>query len=237
MYLHCRPVAFCGDKGIMKKFVVFWLFTVFLLLPLGAYAGTNQKAQKRALDLGFGLGLNIANLMLGSSISDVLSFRNTYEVSVAGFSSVQFHDYVAFQVELRYDRKGTDLELDGQPFGSIELVYVDVPILARPQFPVHDVVTLYGLAGLDLGYLLSADNVDEDGSRAPEEDLKSYDLGLIVGIGASIAAFPRRGELRLDARYERSLIDIDDSESTVTRKNRTFSLFLSYRIYSWNLSW
>ena len=111
-------------------------------------------------------------------------------------------------------------------------------MLARPQLVVHEAVTLYGLTGLGLGYLLSAESIDENGNSSDaEEELKSFDLSLIVGIGAGIAAFPRQGELRLDARYQRSLIDIDDTANTATIKNRTFSFFVSYRVYGWNLPW
>ena len=222
----------------MKKLVIFWLSSAFVLLPLGAHAEPSSRMQQRMLDLGLGLGLDIANLIEGNTSDDSLSLHNIYEYSLAGFSTVRLHDYVSVQVELRYDRKGSDLELREQPIGSRKFVYLEVPILARPQLPVHEAVTLYGLAGLGLGYLLSAESINENGdSSDAEEEFKSFDLGLIVGIGAGIAAFPRQGELRLDVRYVRSLIDTDDTANTSTIKNRTFSFFLSYRVYGWTLPW
>ncbi|MCG8424086.1 MAG: hypothetical protein MJE77_39845 [Proteobacteria bacterium] len=75
-------------------------------------------------------------------------------------------------------------------------------------------------------------------SNRPHEDGRTDVEADTFGAGAGIASsFPIKGELRLDARCERSLIDIDDSVSTTTLKNRTLSFFLSYRIYNCNLPW
>ena len=111
----------------MKNLVIFWLSTAFALLPYSARAEPSPSTQQRPLDLSLGLGFNIASVVLGESSSDALSLHDTYEYTLAGFSSIQLHDYVALQVELRYDRKGTNLELRDQPIGSRKFVYLEVP--------------------------------------------------------------------------------------------------------------
>ena len=198
----------------------------------GAASGVVTTATK--LGVGLGVGLNAATLAQGNAEGSATSTSAQYEPSVAGFLTFHALEYLALQTEFRYERKGSNLDLNGSRIRELDYGYLEIPLLARPQYPINDKMTVYGLAGLGFSFLITAESIDNDGNAdSLKGETKSFDITGNFGLGASFAGLPKGGELRLEARFGRSLIDTDDSVSDVTLKHQVFSLFLSYQIYSW----
>lgn len=138
---------------------------------------------------------------------------------------------LAFRPELLYSQKGAETSFDdedGAGKAKIKLTYIDVPVLlqfegtgssdVRPQLyagPSFGFKTSCKLEGSGSGVSVSLD-CDE-----AEIDVKSFDLGGVVGAGLT---FPV-GDLRaaVGARYQHGFTDLD-ADAVV--KNRVLSFYV-----------
>ncbi len=151
---------------------------------------------------------------------------------VGGYALVDFVGPLALQPEVRYIQRGFGYDLtvsfQGQSrtaSGSLNLSYLDIPLLARFQLPVGAGVSPHLFAGPTLGVNLSAESETEglqDGSSQTtdvSDEVSGTDVGLEVGGGLGVPLGV--GTLTVDLRYGLGFTNIlDTEESDLSLSNR-----------------
>jgi hypothetical protein len=148
---------------------------------------------------------------------------------VGVFVKANLTNWLAFQPEVLYVRKGAKLALTGIFTGGVKynLKYLDFPLLAR--FQTGRGSGLYVVAGPSIGFNVAAEIEDETGETDDvRSDVNSNDFGLVVGLGADMAHFVVEG------RYTRGLSDIvkgdaPDRPPDASIENRAFSILFGLR--------
>jgi hypothetical protein len=133
---------------------------------------------------------------------------------------------LTIQPEALYSQKGVKFK-DAGGETTIELDYLDVPVLARITAGGGGGLAL--IAGPSFGFKLRARGKADAGGQTQEEDLSDevepFDLGFIVGAGI------RSKTMFIDGRYQWGLSNINKSalDGTNEVKNRVFSVLLGIR--------
>jgi len=116
---------------------------------------------------------------------------------------------------------------------SINLLYITVPILAKPKFSLNEKTNIFLVAGPYLGYGLSAKAVFKFAGERESEDIEWGDEGLDrldygVNIGAGVELL---GNLQIGVGYALGLANLvpsDDPLNTVSQ-NRNLLVTVGWR--------
>ncbi|MGE5230669.1 MAG: porin family protein [Deltaproteobacteria bacterium] len=170
---------------------------------LGARPGA-LRAQEPGTQLGFELGYSRARFQPAGGLNDSRDGS-----LIAGFVSRRIVGPLSGQVELMFSRRGGGLTAQtaaGTTVGTVQLIYVEVPLLARVSLPVgrlRPVLLGGGSLAVSVGCELQAEGVNNveqqrcDGAGA-DPSLAGTDFSAIVGGGLE---YPWRGSyLRLEVR-------------------------------------
>lgn len=158
------------------------------------------SAQEPGTQLGFELGFSRARFQP----ADAQAASRDGSL-IAGFITRRIAGPLSGQVELMFSRKGGSLTTPGAA-GTVQLIYVEVPVLARVTLPVgrlRPVLLGGGSFAVSVGCELQVqgpDNIEQqrcDGAGA-DPALAGTDLSAIVGAGLE---YPWRGShVRLEIR-------------------------------------
>lgn len=224
-------------RHFVQQYARMWAITLVLAAGLGL-ASTPAMAQvdvKPGVRVGFNYATfggdtdQYAQAFAGSpGVSDVSTGRRS-GYTVGGFLLFDFAGPFALQPELRYIQRGYTVDVTvsgfGQEFsanGTLKLDYIDVPVLARFDFPSAG-VTPHVLGGPTVGFNISAEQETEAAGQTGTEDVSDSvsgtDFGLEVGAGLDFSL--GAGTATIDARYGLGLSDLPDTEDTdMSLKNR-----------------
>ena len=179
--------------------------------------------------LGSRFGLNVSTVKGDLTSPDQVSSRIGF---VAGLTStIELRYALALQIEILYSQKGyrsKSIDLVGADDvpATIELTYLETPLLLAYQITLSRSKTLKLYAGPSLGFEIAEQIVFDDlQSPQPINAFKSPDLGLAVGIDYS---FPFIGtQATIGARFSRSGSNVAESPEDATRSiyNQAISLF------------
>ncbi len=165
--------------------------------------------------------LNLASF--GGSDASGLDTKTSF--SIGGFVRVPMTPMWSFQPELEYAGKGAKAS-SGSGSGSIDLSYVEVPMLFRVATPSTPTGRLFGEIGPALAFKVDC-TISASGGGASAStscanagfDMKSFDVGGIVGAGYE---FPMGTYgLSVGVRYNYGLVEIT-SGSNVKNRNLQF---------------
>ena len=196
----------------MKRYAL-----IFSLTALVVLAGGNAKA---AVDLDFGLKAG-ANFSVLKVDSEAVNLGNRIGFAGGGLMVLNFSPNWAAQVELLYSSKGASDEFEivdeggaslGTETGTFKLDYFEIPLLARFS-PGGGPIFL--TAGPSFAFKTSAKFTIEG---QPDEELdwvKSSDLGITIGVGAS--AKSSLGKMEIDLRYTWGTTNINDGEGAAIK--------------------
>jgi hypothetical protein len=144
---------------------------------------------------------------------------------VAGvFATVPVNGRFAFQPELLYSMQGATFANDG---GTIELDYVQVPLLARfdvrPRSPV-----VFILTGPSIGIRMRArvearPGRGESDSFDFSDEVKRIDPGLVAAVAVGV------GRFAVEGRYSWGLSSLPEDGDGGTAKNRVAALIMNVR--------
>lgn len=186
-------------------------------------------ASTAAQQIGIKGGINFASLTPEEDEDPETSRRRG---PVGGlWASTPLGDRVSLQVEALFAEKGVTFEANpfGLDYARIRLRYLEVPVLARGEFgTAGSAARLFVVGGLAPAYLLSArSSISFEGevqTRDIGEEIKTFDLGLVGGIGVEF------GRLLLEGRYTHGLLHINEDDNGDDRiRNRVFSLMAGLR--------
>ena len=184
---------------------------------------------------GVKIGLNSAKLhgddvedfedMLGAGFDSKLGF------CFGGFVTFSLHEMFAIQPEVLYTMKGAKMEesvMGETLYVWVNLNYLEIPVLAKLQIPTQGNIKPSIFVGPALGIKVSAKAKAEYAGETEEEDIedmKSTDLGLVIGGGVDFGL--GKGMITVDLRYTLGLATISEWEDEDV-KNGVFSLMIGY---------
>jgi hypothetical protein len=203
----------------MKRVI---LLVVILSLALAGMVYSQGLSQK-----GIKAGLNIAN-MTGDNMEDAKR-KNVYAAGV--FAVLDLNENVALRPEVLYSLKGAKMEESEEGYNfkmTINLTYIDIPVLLQYVLPTSGSIKPQLFAGPSIGLLMGAKMKMEAGGEEEEEDIKddvkSMDIGLVFGVGISIT-----NNISIDVRYSMGMTnisDMEDDDDAGTVKNKVISAML-----------
>ena len=196
-----------------------------IVLALLLVCGNTAFAQQQAA-FGVKAGVNFANLNFEGEDADV-NFDSRMGFVGGLFVVVPSNSPFALQAEALYSQKGAQFESEGFE-SKVRLNFLEVPVLARFSTPASNGSSFHVFAGPSFGFKLSAEAVDsfegEEETTDLDDDVKSFDLGLVIGAGVEF------GKFVIDGRYSWGMTDLnnDDTEDLKV-KTRTFSVMAGFR--------
>ncbi len=157
--------------------------------------------------------------------------------TIGGFGTILFNDFLAMQCEVLYSMKGAIHKINqtGNSKSIMKLDYLEIPVLAKLILPTSHKFKPNLIVGPAYSFKLKGtykDEIDEEEIRRDfliyhsteekeMEDLKSYDLSFMLGLGAEFQVSNKI--FSISVRYDSGLIDIleiDDLEL----ENKTLSI-------------
>lgn len=155
--------------------------------------------------IGFKAGANISNIAANDS-------KNKGGFVTGLLGQYKFSKF-AVQPEALFSMQGA--KFDG---GKVELNYISIPVMAQYYIIPGLLVEL----GPQVGFLLSADEVPNDGDAVDIKDLlNTTDIAMNFGASYELSAIP----LGISARYSLGLSDLR-KEGSDAGKNRVFQIGL-----------
>ena len=133
----------------------------------------------------------------------------------------KINEKFSFQSEILLATKGSFINTIGDIEQANIFVYIEMPLLAKMKFLPEAKINPFIFCGPALSLNALAMN-----SVGVLDSINGFDLGLIIGSGLSY----RR--ISFDIRYDRGLIDFDNSADDIDLKNQTISFLLGIAFYA-----
>lgn len=216
---------------MMSKSIIRLISIMALVLVLISVSTAQVK-------IGATLGATSSNLSIDPD--EGVSSDSKTGFTLGAFLEYPLNDNVNFRTGISFAQKGA--EFSEEEFGftiktSTNLSYLTIPLLAQYKFnsPGN---TLYGIGGLDIGILMSADveaeisgtilgvTFDSDTSFSIKDDLSSTDIAFNIGAGIMMEVGNARvyGEIL----YSLGLSDIDSADDDVAVKTKGIIVAVGY---------
>lgn len=200
-----------------------------------------MPASAQLFGIGGRAGLNISNLSGDFDFGfGNVNFSPKTGIMVGGSFNIRLIPFISLQPEIIYTEKGAkldEIEMLGQRIpadGSVDLTYLEVPILLKARLPVPGLspIVYAGPAiafNLDAGWdsdIPDVGGIQFDGDEIDLKDyVKSTDLGFVFGAGIEFGAPVLK--INLEARYTMGITELDDSEDfDLGVRNNVISIIL-----------
>lgn len=206
---------------IKKKILQLTMISALVVLGVSQHATAQMNARA-----GIKGGINASNLY----VDDVDDENARIGFNVGLYGQLASSKAVALQAELLFSTRGSEDHYSAGGFNQevkYNLNYIDLPLML--VLKAGDAVEFH-LGGYG-SYLVNA-NISYDGDLANGDDeidrdnLKSYDLGLLGGVGVNF------GALQVGARYNYGLVKLADSDGAEAligdAKNSCAQLFVAF---------
>ena len=208
-----------------------YLFAIAFLIPFSISA---------QLELGFRVGVNMAELNVDELVANPLDFSQNQGIQVTGIFNFQLGKLFSIQPELGFAQKGYQFMMEGGDYQELLSNYFEMPVLAEVGIPIGNKLQIFADAGPNISYLLSAKesifdaDINELSTESIDFDLREeferLDFGMNLGGGFSLRF--GRSRLRFDARYNLGLnevLAIDSPQSAINlAKNRVTNFSVGY---------
>ncbi len=203
----------------MKKLST--LLIVFFLV-FGISATTQAQSP---LSFGLKAGLNIADISGPDTDSDT---RTGLTGGLAVYLNLPALP-IGIESGLYYSQKGSSFS-DSDDFGiyeeTLKLDYIEVPILARINFPTPGPIGPHLVAGPYIGFNINAQAEGTEDGVTFDEDISDFinstDIGLMFGAGLDFNLGVTA--LNAQARYSIGLNNVYDFDMDDTYRNSVFSI-------------
>jgi len=136
--------------------------------------------------------------------------------ALGGFVTHRRTRHLALQGELLLHDKGADFRDASGQAADEALLYLEAPLLIRYDQEVGELVSIYGVAGPGLAFLV-------DSKRTERGDLRAFDLTATAGLGVDLYTPSRY--LSIDLRVGLGLLDIFGDDARRARPLLTSLLF------------
>jgi hypothetical protein len=181
-----------------------------------------------AVDFGFKAGINWATIPEYTGPLGGLDSGSTSSLTGGPFLVFHLAGVLSLQPEVLFVKKGTvldaanpDLELET----TLELEYLEFPILARMASKQPGRTSFYALAGPSFGYgFRASERIETLGQESEREvdTIERFEMSLVLGGGVRV------GWLLAEGRYTQGLTTIDGERGT-SFKNRCLAVLLGFQ--------
>lgn len=202
-------------------------------LPMDSSQGSDpgpvpRERGRERFALGVTMGLSLSHFIEEDQSTEITRYVQKPDMTFGLSGVIRVHEWLSIQPDILFVSKGRRTFRNGVLFSTLDVNYIELPLLARIDAPVSARVVPYLLAGPVLGILLKSQNrLESDGSVTDlTDEAKSIDLSGILGAGAKVALAPQHG-LTFEARYDRSFTRFLKSEADV--KHSVFAFMLGYQ--------
>ncbi|MCH8300290.1 MAG: PorT family protein [Candidatus Marinimicrobia bacterium] len=216
---------------MMSKSIIHIISSMTLVLILISVSTAQVK-------FGATYGITSSNMSVDPDSGD--SFDSKLGFTIGGVIEYPINDNLNLRSGLSITQKGSEFNADilGLKLeSSTNLLYLTIPVLA--QYKLNSAGnTPYGLGGLDIGILMSADleskitgeflgiSFDSDTSFSIKDSLSSTDIALNIGAGYMM----ERGysKIYVEILYSLGLLDIDSVDDDVALKTKGIIVGVGY---------
>ena len=190
----------------MKRIKIAFLLFFFLSAKLiaGEFSGWGLK-----------LGYN-SSIFTGSDIPGK-GVNSQPGIAMGSFICYKFNEMFSLQQEVLFTTKGSKINTIGDVILSNFFVYLELPLLAKASFLSEYWLKPNIYMGPALVIKLAAFN-----NAGFLEDIRGFDLGVVIG--GSIEVW----KISLDVRFNKGLVNFDESADDIDLKNQTFSILIGY---------
>ena len=215
----------------MSKSIIHIISSMTLVLILISVSTAQVK-------FGATYGITSSNMSVDPDSGD--SFDSKLGFTIGGVIEYPINDNLNLRSGLSITQKGSEFNADILVLkleSSTNLLYLTIPVLA--QYKLNSAGnTLYGLGGLDIGILTSADfeaktsgeifgiSFDSDTSFSIKDSLSSTDIALNIGAGYMM----ERGysKIYVEILYSLGLLDINSVDDDVAWKTKGIIVGVGY---------
>ena len=161
------------------------------------------QAQRAGIKGGFNVSKLYAN--------EVANENNFYGFNVGIYTQVLQSRALALQLELLYTTKGTKADNEASPQSAkYNLSYLELPVLAAIRLGGAGEVHVGAYASYLLNAKIAYSSILPNGfTKITDTDLKSFDYGLIAGLGVNV------GNAQVGVRYNLGLASIANTNNAV----------------------
>lgn len=197
------------------------LLSIAFSLFLGNIFFNSHQLQAQDFQAGLLVGLNASQID-----GDGFGGYDKTGFKFGGFVRRHFTDEWAFQFELLYNHRGSQSKTEEgeNPLYSYKLNYIEIPVLAQYYFFDE----LYAEAGLEFGYLLSAEEERDFIALDAADSTESIAMNYAIGVGYNFYE-----NFSAHLRISNSLLPVRDASLNVENSNkgqlsRVISFGISY---------
>ena len=216
---------------MMSKSIIHIISITTLVLILISVSTAQVK-------FGATYGITSSNMSVDPDSGD--SFDSKLGFTIGGVIEYPINDNLNLRSGLSITQKGSEFNADILVLkleSSTNLLYLTIPVLA--QYKLNSAGnTPYGLGGLDIGILMSADleskitgeflgiSFDSDTSFSIKDSLSSTDIALNIGAGYMM----ERGysKIYVEILYSLGLLDINSVDDDVAWKTKGIIVGVGY---------
>jgi len=198
-------------------------------LLIGFLACAASTAHAQTFGAGVRIGVNISSLPGAGQVVDPIVKQPSTETSskagvlVGGFVTIPIMDRLAFEPELQFVTKGVKLtEAGNAGTATVNLRYLEFPMLLRYTRPLDDPMKIYGILGptfaVKAGTSAHVDAPNQTSDVDVDPAIRTFDAGLALGGGLEYDRY------FVEARYTVGLTDVaaDAFTHQDSIKNRSF---------------
>lgn len=155
-----------------------------------------QTAAAVTSAFGFKAGVNFAEFT-----GDINLNEANARAGVMGGAFIQhaINPQTAIRFEALWASKGTDFSNTDPDDSSVELDYIEFPILFVVDFRPEEPVAFHAFLGPTFGFITSAKAVEDGLSRDLDDYVEHYEFGIAIGLGFEYVLSPM--SIVLDGRY------------------------------------
>ena len=186
------------------------------------------RAQAGSHFMGFQGGANVSTFSTEEDAT--MESTNGYALGIIGV--FRLTPWLAFQPEAIYTTKGAkgSASWSSRSYdsveGSVQLGYLELPLLLRIMVPIWRTLTPHVFAGPAVAANFTAEAEGTWGTRPITGDIQRAatdgDLGLVVGGGVDFGLGTSR--VSLDIRYTHGLLSVDETCRLPELKNRVWTV-------------
>ena len=183
--------------------------------------------------IGIKAGLTSSHFLGSDGTSEFADYtqKPAFTFGISGLAKAT--KWLSIQSDILFVSKGRRTSLDGALVSTLDVDYMELPVLARIGVPVSEHLSTYLMAGPAVGLLLKFQTRRESDGSATDltGEAKRIEVSGVLGAGVEVALTRQHG-LTLEARYDRSFTRFLENGDDV--KNRVFAFMLGYQ-YSFSL--
>jgi len=192
----------------MQKHRIVICIILLFFLSSAVIAGEFSKV---GIKLGHNSSIFTGDDIPGKGVSPHSGF------AAGGFICYSFNQKFSLQQEVLFTFKGAKINTVSDVYLSNLFMYFELPLLAKMTFRPEHTLQPNIFIGPAFGITIIAVN-----EVAILEDIRGYDLGLVLGAGIDVWKFS------LDLRYNFGLLNFDQSTDNLDLKIRTFSVMVGF---------